>query len=205
VRLRSGADTLRGASKTVYFATTNRGKFIEATQVASRFGIRLKQLHVEKLEIQSNDLEVIASFAAMWAARSKKCPVVAEDAGFFLKSLGGFPGPYSSYVFKTLGTSGILRLMKNAKNRRASFRAAVAFCTPRTRPWCFTGVVEGHVSRKARGTHGFGFDPIFIPRKGDGRTFAEMVTEEKNALSHRAMAFASFLRWFKAEQKRLSG
>jgi XTP/dITP diphosphohydrolase len=192
---------LRGASKTVYFATTNRGKFIEAAQVASRFGIRLKQFRVEKLEIQSNDLEVIASFAAMWAARSNKCPVVAEDAGFFLKALGGFPGPYSSYVFKTLGTSGILRLMENAKNRRASFRAAVAFCTPKTRPWCFTGVVEGRVSRNARGTHGFGFDPIFIPERGDGRTFAEMATEEKNVLSHRGIAFEAFSKWYKAKRK----
>jgi XTP/dITP diphosphohydrolase len=93
--------------------------------------------------------------------------------------------------------------MKNAKNRRATFRAAVAFCTPNKNPRCFAGVVEGRVSTRARGTHGFGFDPIFIPLKGDGRTFAEMTTEEKNSLSHRALAFASFLKWVKAEQKRV--
>lgn len=194
--------TLRGASQTIYFATTNRGKFVEAAHVTSRFGIRLKQLRVEKLEIQSNDLAVIASFAAARAAQSRNCPVVAEDAGFFLKALGGFPGPYSSYVFKTLGTRGILRLVDNAKNRRAYFQAAVAFCTPKTRPRCFRGIVEGRVSRKPRGTHGFGFDPIFIPLKGDGRTFAEMATEEKNALSHRAKAFAAFSKWYKTEGKR---
>lgn len=192
---------MKGASQALYFATSNRGKFIEAAEVASRFGIRLKHLRVEKLEIQSNDLVAIASFAAMWTAMSEKCPVVAEDAGFFLKALGGFPGPYSSYVFKTLGTSGLLRLMENERNRKASFRAALAFCAPKTRPRCFTGVVEGRVSRRARGAHGFGFDPIFIPRKGDGRTFAEMATEEKNVLSHRAMAFARFSKWFKAEPK----
>lgn len=200
MRLKSVGDTLTGASRVLYFATSNRGKFIEAAQVASRFGIKLKQLRAEKLEIQSNDLASIASFAAMWAARRKKCPVLAEDAGFFLKALGGFPGPYSSYVFKTLGTRGILDLMKNAKNRKASFQAAVAFCTPKARPRCFTGLVEGHVNRKPRGTHGFGFDPIFIPQGGDGRTFAEMATEEKNALSHRAIAFARFSKWYKSER-----
>jgi XTP/dITP diphosphohydrolase len=162
-------------------------------------------LRIEKLEIQSNDLTAIASFAALQAARSKRCPVVSEDAGLFVNALGGFPGPYSSYVFKTLGTNGILRLMKNGSKRGAFFQAAVAFCTPKTRPRCFTGVVDGVVSRKPRGTNGFGFDPIFIPRQGDGRTFAEMATEEKNALSHRAMAFAKFSKWFIAKRKRFSG
>jgi XTP/dITP diphosphohydrolase len=189
---------LRGASRTVYFATTNRGKFVEAAQVTSRYGIQLKQLRDQKLEIQSNDLAVIACFAAAKAAQSRKWPVIAEDAGFFLRALGGFPGPYSSYVFKTLGTGGILRLMKNAKSRSASFQAAVAFCTPKARPWCFRGKVEGLVSRKARGRNGFGFDPIFMPAKGDGRTFAEMSTEEKNALSHRAKAFEAFSKWYTA-------
>jgi XTP/dITP diphosphohydrolase len=205
VKSRSGVGILKGLSQTVYFATTNRGKFIEAAQVALRFGIKLKHLRIEKLEIQSNDLTAIASFAALEAARSMRRVVVSEDAGFFVNALGGFPGPYSSYVFKTLGTSGILRLMENGINREASFQAAVAFCTPKTRARCFTGVVDGLVSKRPRGTNGFGFDPIFIPRQGDGRTFAEMTTEEKNALSHRAVAFAKFSKWFIAKRTRFSG
>jgi XTP/dITP diphosphohydrolase len=205
VKSRSGGDILKGLSQTVYFATTNRGKFIEAAQVALRFGIKLKHLRIEKLEIQSNDLTAIASFAALEAARSKRCAVVSEDAGFFVNALGRFPGPYSSYVFKTLGTRGILRLMGNGNEREASFQAAVAFCTPKTRPRCFTGVVDGEVSRKPRGTNGFGFDPIFIPRQGDGRTFAEMTIAEKNALSHRARAFAKFSKWFIEKSTRFSG
>lgn len=187
-------------SRIIYFATSNRGKFIEAARITSGFGIKLKYLYLEKEEIQSNDLTEIASFAAKQAAESKKCPVVSEDAGFFVNALKGFPGPYSSYVFRTLGTDGILRLLEDGRDRGACFRAAVAFCTPRTRPECFTGVVDGLVSRKPRGTHGFGFDPIFIPRQGDGRTFAQMTTAEKNALSHRALAFARFSKWFLAKR-----
>jgi len=196
-------DTLTGHNATVYFATGNKGKFIEAADVAARFGITLKHMRIEKLEIQSNNLAEIASFAAMDAARSKSRPVVSEDAGFFVNALAGFPGPYSSYVFKTLGTGGILKLMEKRGERKAFFQASVAFCTPTSRPKCFTGLVQGRVSRKPKGTHGFGFDPIFIPNRGDGRTFAQMTTDEKNTLSHRALAFARFSKWFVGKRNRI--
>lgn len=196
-------DTLTEHKRTVYFATGNKGKFIEAANVAARFGITLKHVRIDKLEIQSNNLAEIASFAAMDAARSKRRPVVSEDAGFFVKALAGFPGPYSSYVFKTLGTAGVLNLMAKREDRGAFFQASVAFCTPTSRPKCFTGFVQGRVSRRPRGTHGFGFDPIFIPKRGDGRTFAQMTIDEKNALSHRALAFARFSKWFVVKRRRI--
>jgi XTP/dITP diphosphohydrolase len=193
---------LTGRNPAVYFVTSNRGKFREAAKVASSFGIKLKQLRHEKREIQSEDLDEIACFAAKEAAHTTGRFVVAEDAGFFVNALAGFPGPYSSYVFKTTGTYGILKLMERRRDRRAFFQASVAFCGPRTRPESFTGRVYGRVSREPKGTHGFGFDPIFIPMRGDGRSFAQMTTEEKNALSHRATAFAKFCKWFLSKQAR---
>ncbi len=202
VRSRSGADTLKEPSRTIYFATRNSGKFIEAVKITSRFGINLKHLRFEKQEIQSNDLAEIASFAAKQASDSKNCAVLAEDAGFFVNALNGFPGPYSAYVFRTLGTRGILKLLGKSGKRRAFFKAAVAYCTPRKGPECFTGVVDGFVTREPRGTHGFGFDPIFLPRQGDGRTFGEISTDEKNALSHRALAFERFSKWFVAKREK---
>ncbi len=191
---------MKEPSRTIYFATHNKTKFIEAAKITSRFGIHLKHLRFEKQEIQSNDLEEIASFAAEQASDSKNCAVLAEDAGFFVNGLNGFPGPYSAYVFNTLGTKGILKLLGDSGKRKAFFKAAVAYCTPGKRLQCFTGVVDGFVSKKPRGTHGFGFDPIFQPRKGEGRTFAEMSTDEKNALSHRALAFDRFSKWFVAKR-----
>ncbi len=187
---------MKGHSRTVYFATGNRGKYIEAVRIAANYGIRLKHLQFEKLEIQSDDLAEIASFAARQASESKRCLVVSEDAGFFVEGLNGFPGPYSSYVFRALGTRGILKLMRAAKNRKASFRATVAYSAPGRPPRCFTGVVRGAVSKRPKGSYGFGFDPIFVPLQGDGRTFAEMSTSEKNVFSHRAKAFTRFSRWF---------
>jgi len=60
----------------------------------------------------------------------------------------------------------------------------------------FTGIIEGHIAYEPRGTSGFGFDPIFIP-KGYNKTFAEMSIKEKNKVSHRAKAFRKLVEWFK--------
>jgi XTP/dITP diphosphohydrolase len=191
-----GDATLREPKGTIWFVTGNKAKYAEASRVADRFGVRLKQLPLGKIEIQADDLQEIAGFAAKQACQATRRPVVAEDSGFFVDALGGFPGPYSSYVYKTVGNDGILRLMRSDDNRLASFRATVAFCRPRSRPVCFSGIVAGKVARRPKGTRGFGFDPIFIPVDGDGRTFGQMKTEEKNLLSHRAKAFGEFFKWF---------
>jgi XTP/dITP diphosphohydrolase len=187
---------LRERKPSVYFTTANKNKFLEAVRIASAQGVVLKHLRIEKLEIQSQNLSAIASFAAERAAESTGRNVVAEDAGFFVEELGGFPGPYSSYVFGTLGIEGILSLMHNVRNRKASFQAAVAYCSPGQPPICFKGAVRGTLASKPKGLYGFGFDPIFVPREGDGRTFAEMKTKEKNLYSHRAKAFTKFCKWF---------
>jgi XTP/dITP diphosphohydrolase len=186
---------LKGRDRTVYFATENKGKYSEVARIATEFGVRLKQLPRSKTEIQSDDLREIASFAAKDACEAALRPVVAEDSGFFVHVLGGFPGPYSAYVYRTIGNRGILRLLRSAVNRGASFQAAVAFCMPKADAVCFSGNVNGAVTRYPRGIHGFGFDPIFMPKEGDGRTFAEMSAKDKNLFSHRARAFRKFFTW----------
>lgn len=187
---------MKEAKRTAYFATTNKGKFDEAALLAAKFGIELKPLKAEKLEIQADKLAQVATFAAEEMAHSMKRSIVVEDAGFFVDALKGFPGLYSSYVFQEIGWRGVLKLMSGVRNRKACFQAVVAYCAPKERAKCFTGVVQGSISRNGRGHRGLDFDPIFIPRAGDGRTFAEMSTEEKNGFSHRAKAFSRFCRWY---------
>jgi len=152
-------------------------------------------LAAPKIEIQSDNLSEIASYGAQEAAKRLGIPVVAEDAGLFIRSLNGFPGPYSSDVFKRLGNKGILKLMEGVSKRNAKFSSVAAFCTPRGKPRCFTGSVFGHIGLHPRGVSGFGFDPIFIPTKGDGRTFAQMTVREKNRSSHRAASFKKISKW----------
>jgi XTP/dITP diphosphohydrolase len=186
---------LTEAKRNIYFATTNKGKFAEAALLAEEHGVRLRHLNAEKLEIQAASLSEIACFAAEQMAKSKRRSVVVEDAGFFVDALNGFPGPYSAHVLRQINCAGILKLMRDVTNRAASFQASVAYCSPGKKAKCFTGIVQGNVSFDARGTQGFGFDPIFIPRVGDGRTFAEMTAAEKNEFSHRAEAFTKFCKW----------
>ncbi len=120
--------------------------------------------------------------------------VVMEDAGIFIEHFGGFPGPYSSYVLKRLDNPGILKLIEGVEDRRAHYQSAVAIRLGH-KIQSFRGYVRGAIAEGIRGTEGFGYDPIFIPDEGDGRTFGEMTEEEKNVISHRARAFRKLGEW----------
>ncbi|RLF20910.1 MAG: non-canonical purine NTP pyrophosphatase, RdgB/HAM1 family [Thermoprotei archaeon] len=179
----------------INFVTGNKHKLEEVKHILEPYGISVKRVTVDKLEIQSNDLCEIAEYSAKIVAERLRIPVVVEDAGLFIEALNGFPGPYSSYVFKTIGNEGILKLMRGVKNRRARFVSAVAYASPNGFVKVFIGVTEGLISIEPRGEYGFGFDPIFIPYEGDGRTFGEMTLDEKSRISHRGKAFRSLAKW----------
>lgn len=172
----------------IYFATKNKHKFEEAQQILANYDIELALFSKGKVvEIQSDDLKEIAYKAIRHMSRYYKVPLMIEDSGLFIDALNGFPGPYSAYVLRTLGNSGILKLLKGISERRARYMAVVAF-SYKGKIELFTGETAGQISYEPRGTGGFGYDPIFIPEEGDGRTFAEMPVGEKNKISHRARA-----------------
>ena len=188
--------------KVAYFVTSNIHKFQEASRVLSEYKIATAKLKVGAIEIQDDNLENIAKASALDAVKNCGLPIFVEDAGLFVEALNGFPGPYSAYVYRTVGTKGILKLMKNIKNRSAHFQSVIAFSSPEEQPTCFPGKVKGKISLQERGTSGFGYDPIFEPTKGDGRTFAEMTTAQKNEYSHRAEALRKFAEWYSSGNKR---
>ncbi|MEM0351350.1 MAG: XTP/dITP diphosphatase, partial [Archaeoglobaceae archaeon] len=149
-------------------------------------------LKKEYEEPQGSSLEEIAIKSAKNLAREINSPFFIEDSGLFIESLNGFPGPYSSYVFKTIGNDGILKLMEGVENRKAYFKAVIAYFDG-SKILTFDGIVYGEIAREMRGKKGFGFDPIFL--YGD-RTFAEM-GEEKNLVSHRRRALEKFFKYLK--------
>ncbi len=167
----------------VVFVTSNEGKFREARSIGERYGVEVEWRKMEYLEPQGSDLVEIAKRSAEILAERLKEPFFIEDSGLFIPALKGFPGPYSSFVFKTIGNEGILKLMEDVEDRRAYFLAVVAFFDGE-RVMTFEGRVDGSIAREMRGSEGFGFDPIF---EYEGRTFAEM-GEEKNEVSHRRRA-----------------
>ncbi len=185
--------------KVAFFVTTNFHKFNEARQVLAKQGVAAALLKIEAIEIQDDDLEKIAKASARDAVEKSGLPVLVEDAGLFIEVLRGFPGPYSSYVYRTLGTKGVLKLMEGIAKRSAYFYSVVAFYSPqRASPKCFHGKVEGKITLEERGNQGFGFDPVFEPKGGVGKTFAEITTTEKNKFSHRAQALRKFAAWYKS-------
>ena len=186
---------------TLAFVTSNRHKFEEAERIASEHGVELEHRDIPYIEIQADTLEEIARPSAQQASALLGAPCFVEDAGLFIRSLGGFPGPYSAYVFKTIGNEGVLKLLKGISNREAEFRSAVGYCEPGKKPEVFVGRVTGTIALKTKGDRGFGFDPIFVPQGGDGRTFAEMSIDEKNRFSHRSRAIERFVKWYVKNKK----
>lgn len=177
------------------FVTSNNHKFCEARFVLAEYDIATAMLRIEAVEIQDDNLATIAKAAAADAVERCRLPIIVEDAGLFIEELKGFPGPYSSYIYRTIGTAGILELMKGVDKRVAQFRSVVVFKGPKEPTKCFRGKVNGEISLKERGSSGFGFDPIFKP-SNSRVTFAEMPTEEKNKYSHRARALRKFAEWY---------
>lgn len=178
-------------NRKIIFATGNTHKYEEAKNIALEYGIELTYRKIERIEIQSENLETIAIFSlAQLKPFLGNSIYMIEDAGLFIEQLDGFPGPYSSYVYRTIGCKGIIQLLKEKPEpHKAVFKSIVALYVPGLGIRVFEGVTEGIVIKHERGKKGFGFDPIFIPREDSKRTFAEMETEDKNKISHRSKAF----------------
>jgi XTP/dITP diphosphohydrolase len=185
--------------KVVFFATGNIHKFNEARVVLAKHGLAAGMLRAKAVEIQSDSLTEIATTSAIDAYKRCHLPIIVEDAGLFVDALKGFPGPYAAYVYKTVGNRGLLKLLENVQDRKATFRSAIAYCDSETgQVTCFTGEAQGEITTQERAVDvksAFGFDPIFQPN-ASSKTFAEMTPEEKNAVSHRAQAVSKFAQWY---------
>jgi len=127
-------------------------------------------------------------------------PAVADDTGLEVDSLGGEPGVYSAryagpsatYADNVAKLLGRLSGREGRAGRRARFRTAAVAVWPDGRQEAAEGDVTGWIAPAPAGHGGFGYDPVFIPDEGDGRTFAEMVADDpaaKHRLSHRGRAF----------------
>ncbi|RNJ76177.1 MAG: non-canonical purine NTP pyrophosphatase [Nitrosopumilus sp. D6] len=172
----------------VVFASSNRHKYSEARQILDSFGMTLGFFRCRLEELQSDSLVRIAAGKARDAFSRCNRPVIVEDDGLFIDSLGGFPGPYSSYVFETIGNRGILKLV--GSKRSAKFVSVITYCDGTTLK-SFNASVNGFISRRQSGS-GWGYDPIFVG--SDSETFAR--SKLKNESSHRYRALKKFSSWF---------
>ncbi|HUP73174.1 MAG TPA: RdgB/HAM1 family non-canonical purine NTP pyrophosphatase [Acidimicrobiales bacterium] len=122
-------------------------------------------------------------------------PALADDTGLEVDALGGAPGVRAArYAGEDATCSDNVAKLLDAlddvadPSRTARFRTVAMVRFPDGGELIADGVVEGRIARKIRGVNGFGYDPIFVPDEGDGRSFAEMYGDEKHAISHRGRA-----------------
>ncbi|MHA2059789.1 MAG: RdgB/HAM1 family non-canonical purine NTP pyrophosphatase, partial [Candidatus Ranarchaeia archaeon] len=175
-------------------------KLVEAQRILELYGFHVEQLITNPIltEIQADTLDPIAIQSVKLALEIHNKPLFVEDSGLFIHSLKGFPGPYSSYVLKTIGLDGILSLMRNTVDRKAEFQAVIAYIHPLDKKVrIFKGITRGKISLAIRGDQ-WGYDPIFIPH-GQAKTYAEMGSPTKNEISHRSKALNMFAKWIQSE------
>lgn len=186
---------------TVVLATANPDKVAEITAIlaeAAPVGILPRPAGLADVEETGDTLEANARLKALAVAAATGRPAMADDTGLEVDALGGAPGVYSARyagegvryadnVAKLLAELGALPDRGGA--RRARFRTVALVAWPDGREILAEGTVEGRIATVANGDRGFGYDPVFVPDEGDGRTFAEMAPDEKHAVSHRGRAF----------------
>ena len=127
--------------------------------------------------------------------------VIADDSGLEVDALGGAPGVWSARFSgdgATDASNRALLLEKlegvRGKERSARFRCVIVLARAGRKLAAFSGSVEGVIINQEKGAGGFGYDPLFVP-EGHCETFAQLGTDVKNALSHRARALAGLLAW----------
>jgi XTP/dITP diphosphohydrolase len=165
--------------------TSNPGKVVEYREALSSFSVDIEHVKMPYDEIQASGLKDVVRHGMTSLRTAGMKDFIIDDSGLFVNALNGFPGVYSSYVLKTIGNAGMLKLMENAKERKANFQCCVG-CNVNGKDIVVTGRCDGVILENENGTGGFGYDPIFST---DGkRSFAEMPIPEKNEISHRGNA-----------------
>jgi XTP/dITP diphosphohydrolase len=187
------------------FATHNPGKLRELKDMVEPLNIKVysaADLHLIEPEEIADTFEENAIDKARFAALSTGKPALADDSGLVIPALNGAPGVYSARwglvnpdgsrnfqpayerIHRELGES----------SHEAYFYCVLALVLPTGKTYTFVGRADGHLTFPPRGTHGFGYDPIFVPL-GETRTFAEMTMAEKKFYSARGESFRKFLKF----------
>ena len=167
--------------KKIIFVTGNVYKFQVAEKTIQGGNIKLIQKKLETPEIQSESVEEVAAFSAMWAADVFKKPVVVSDGGCYIETLKGFPGPFIKYINAWLSANDLLVVMKGKKNRKVTWKDCLAYCEPGEKPKTFVCYFEGTIAQKAgkvifRKEYGW-IDFLFI-QTGHSKTLSELPMEE---------------------------
>lgn len=188
--------------KKLVVASHNPKKLKELKEILTPLGIELidaTEANLPDVEETEDSFIGNATLKVQSAFKHTNLPCISDDSGFCVKALNGAPGVYSARY-----KGGMDRVLDETKNlteqedRRCYFYCVISYIDKNGIQYNFEGQINGHMPLTAKGEKGFGYDPIFIP-KGYDKTFAEMTSQEKHALSHRGKALEKFITHLKAE------
>lgn len=191
--------------KKIVFASHNEGKVKEIKHELSDLYEILSLTDIgcdEDIPETRETIEGNALLKANYIAEKYGQMVFSDDTGLEIEALNGAPGVYSARYAGTQKNSNdnmdlVLKNLEGNSNRKAQFKTVIALQYDGNEK-LFSGITKGIITKEKRGTNGFGYDPIFIP-KGTSKTFGEMNTEEKSVYSHRAKAVKKLVAFLKNE------
>ena len=159
--------------------TRNRGKIKIVDYVFPKYGIEYEFIDKEFPEIQAATSKEIAEFTVIQASNELKMPIVRDDASIYINALG-FPGPFTSYLEKTVPPEKVLEIIKPLKDRSGFFECAISFGEPNKKPITFVERYDIEVNETLEGNQVF-IQPWdkFLKFKGETRTFAQYPFEER--------------------------
>ena len=180
-------------------ASANPDKVVEIAALLEGVAVLLpRPPEVPDVVEDADTLEGNARLKAAAICAASGRPAVADDTGLEVDALGGAPGVYAARyagegVTYADNREKLLAELAGVpeRDRTARFRTVAMVVRPDGSETVVEGVCEGLITLTERGARGFGYDAVFAPRDGDGRTFAEMSDAEKNAISHRGRAFVA--------------
>lgn len=178
-------------NREIHFATGNRNKFNEVAASLIGYNITAEWFECDLEEPQSESIEYISTKKARAAFEIIDVPVIADDTGLFVRSLDGFPGPYTAYAAKTIGMKGIRDLLGD--DRSAVFSSVVTYVdgsTVRT----FRGDIRGRIVDEPTGK-GWGLDTYFVPDETE-ENYPGMVIPDVPSSLHRILSIKKFAEWY---------
>jgi len=188
-------------------ASANPDKVIEMKAILEGAVVELLPRPPEVPDVveDADTLIVNATLKASSICAAAGLPAVSDDTGLFVDALGGAQGIYAARYAGEDATyadnrAKLLRALEGVSDRGASFVSAVVVVWPDGRQVAVEGVCRGTIADRELGERGFGYDPLFIPDDGDGRSFSEMSDAEKNHISHRARALHALVEALKVDR-----
>lgn len=180
-------------------ATANPAKLREIAEIiGDAIELTARPHDIADVVESAVDLAGNALLKASAISSATGCAAVADDTGLEVDALDGAPGVRSARFAGDGATDAdnvalLLERLDDVEHRTARFHTVVCLVVPGHDPVFAEGRCEGFIATAPRGRSGFGYDPVFVPDDGDGRTFAEMDADEKHTMSHRGRALRALL------------